>query len=122
MRVTLTTALETRDGSSSKDQRLFNGIAEVAGDQVGVIKRPGSAYLGAVSSGASQMLAELSGSAVAVTNDSVKTVTPFPFVLESTSSLSPITAGLDLTSAVKGQGDNVKSLLIKSSQEAWVLT
>jgi hypothetical protein len=122
MRVPLTTALETRDGSSAKDQRLFNGIAEVAGDQVGVIKRPGNTYLGAVSSGASQMLAELSGSAVAVTNDSVKTVTPFPFVLESTSSLSPITAGLDLTSAVKGQGDNVKSLLIKSSQEAWVLT
>jgi hypothetical protein len=122
MRIPLAVALETRDGSSAKDQRLFNGIGEVSGDQLGVIKRPGSVTTGTISAGASQLLGEFSGRATAATGDSLVQLVVSPFGVYSTDALSPITAGLSLTYANKAQGDNTNAVLIKSSQEAWVLT
>lgn len=121
-RVSLASPLETRAGNNIKDSRAINGILEAAGDQAGVIKRPGSASVGSVTSGTSQLLAEFNNKAVTVIGDSLKVNTVSPFSTDSTTALSPLYGSLDFTSVAKGQAANDKALFLKTSKEAWVLT
>ncbi len=121
-RVSLASPLETRAGNNIKDSRAINGILEAAGDQAGVIKRPGSASVGSVTSGTSQLLAEFNNKAVTVIGDSLKVNTVSPFATDSTTALSPLYGSLDFTSVAKGQAANDKALFLKTSKEAWVLT
>ena len=121
-RVSLASPLETRAGNNIKDSRAINGILEAAGDQAGVIKRPGSASVGSVTSGTSQLLAEFNNKAVTVIGDSLKVNTVSPFGTDSTTALSPLYGSLDFTSVAKGQASNDKALFLKTSKEAWVLT
>lgn len=121
-RMSLASPLETRTGNNLKDPRTVNGILEAAGDQDGVIKRPGSSSIGSVTSGTSQLLAELNSKTVTVINDSLKVNTVSPFGTDSTTALSPLFSGLDFTSVAKGQAANDKALFLKTSKEAWVLT
>ncbi len=121
-RVSLASPLETRAGNNAKDSRTINGILEAAGDQSGVIKRPGSTSVGSVTSGTSQLLAEFNNKAVTVIGDSLKVNTVSPFATDSTTALSPLYGSLDFTSVTKGQAANDKALFLKTSKEAWVLT
>lgn len=121
-RVSLASPLETRAGNNIKDSRAINGILEAAGDQAGVIKRPGSASVGSVTSGTSQLLAEFNNKAVTVIGDSLKVNTVSPFSTDSTTALSPLYGSLGFTSVAKGQAANDKALFLKTSKEAWVLT
>ena len=121
-RVSLASPLETRAGNNIKDSRAINGILEAAGDQAGVIKRPGSASVGSVTSGTSQLLAEFNNKAVTVIGDSLKVNTVSPFATDSTTALSPLYGSLNFTSVAKGQAANDKALFLKTSKEAWVLT
>jgi len=121
-RVSLASPLETRAGNNTKDSRTINGILEAAGDQSGVIKRPGSASVGSVTSGTSQLLAEFNNKAVTVIGDSLKVNTVSPFATDSTTALSPLYGSLGFTSVAKGQAANDKALFLKTSKEAWVLT
>ena len=121
-RVSLASPLETRAGNNIKDSRAINGILEAAGDQAGVIKRPGSASVGSVTSGTSQLLAEFNNKAVTVIGDSLKVNTVSPFSTDSTTALSPLYGSLGFTSVAKGQEANDKALFLKTSKEAWVLT
>ena len=121
-RVSLASPLETRAGNNTKDSRTINGILEAAGEQAGVIKRPGSTSVGSVTSGTSQLLAEFGSKAVTVIGDSLKVNTVSPFGTDSTTALSPLYGSLDFTSVAKGQAANDKALFLKTSKEAWVLT
>lgn len=121
-RVSLAPPLETRAGNNTKDSRAINGILESAGDQAGVIKRPGNSGVGSVTSGTSQLLAEFNSKAVTVIGDSLKTNTVSPFGTDSTTALSPLYGSLGFTSVAKGQVPNDKALFLKTSKEAWVLT
>ena len=121
-RVSLAPPLETRAGNNTKDSRAINGILESAGDQAGVIKRPGNSGVGSVTSGTSQLLAEFNSKAVTVIGDSLKTNTVSPFGTDSTAVLSPLYGSLGFTSVAKGQVSNDKAMFLKTSKEAWVLT
>ena len=121
-RVSLASPLETRAGNNTKDSRTINGILEAAGDQSGVIKRPGSTSVGSVTSGTSQLLAEFNNKAVTVIGDSLKVNTVSPFATDSTTALSPLYGSLGFNSVAKGQAANDKALFLKTSKEAWVLT
>lgn len=121
-RVSLASPLETRAGNNFKDSRTINGILEVAGEQAGVIKRPGNTSVGSVASGTSQLLAELNAKAVTVIDDSLKINTISPFGTDSTTDLSPLYGALNFTSVEKGQSANDKALFMKTPKEAWVLT
>lgn len=121
-RVSLAPPLETRAGNNTKDSRAINGILESAGDQAGVIKRPGNSGVGSVTSGTSQLLAEFNSKAVTVIGDSLKTNTVSPFGTDSTAALSPLYGSLGFTSVAKGQVSNDKAMFLKTSKEAWVLT
>lgn len=114
--------METRAGNNTKDSRTINGILEAAGEQSGVIKRPGSTSVGSVTSGTSQLIAEFNSKAVTVIGDSLKVNTVSPFGTDSTTSLSPLYGPLDFTSVAKGQAANDRALFLKTSKEAWVLT
>lgn len=121
-RVSLASPLETRAGNNTKDSRTINGILEIAGDQAGVIKRPGSASVGLVTSGTSQLLSEFNNKAVTVIGDSLEVNTVSPFATDSTTALSPLYESLGFNSVAKGQAANDKALFLKTSKEAWVLT
>ncbi len=121
-RVSLASPLETRAGNNTKDSRTINGILEAAGDQSGVIKRPGSTSVGSVTFGTSQLLAEFNSKAVTVIGDSLKVNTVSPFATDSTTALSPLYGSLGFNSVAKGQAANDKALFLKTSKEAWVLT
>jgi hypothetical protein len=121
-RVSLAPPLETRAGNNTKDSRAINGILESAGDQAGVIKRPGNSGVGSVTSGTSQLLAEFNSKAVTVIGDSLKTNTVSPFGTDSTAALSPLYGSLGFTRVAKGQVSNDKAMFLKTSKEAWVLT
>ena len=95
---------------------------EAAGDQAGVIKRPGNTSVGSVTSGTSQLLAEFNNKAVTVIGDSLKVNTVSPFATDSTTALSPLYGSLGFNSVAKGQAANDKALFLKTSKEAWVLT
>ena len=86
-RVSLASPLETRAGNNTKDSRAINGILEAAGEQAGVIKRPGSSSVGSVTSGTSQLLSEFNSKTVTVIGDSLKVNTVSPFGTDSTTAL-----------------------------------
>jgi hypothetical protein len=122
VRVPLGTDLQTRNGNLSLDAKVINGLNEQAGESLGAIKRPGNASLGTIVGGTSQMLGSISASALAILNDTLKTVTPVAFSVTATDALSPVYAGLTFSSATKGRGANDNAVLIKTSKEAWVVT
>ena len=125
MRIPAGSSLKSRIADTTIDARTVNGVLEGSKDGFGVLKRGGVDILGSVTSGTSQGLVGGATSALAVTNDSAKELTPYPFNVNTTYSLTPIFAGLDFTASC-GLADFTKPLggplLIKTVKEAWVVT
>jgi len=61
MRIPLAISLESRDGTTTKDARINNGLIEVKGDQSSVRRRPTLTDIGLVKTGTAQLLENWKG-------------------------------------------------------------
>lgn len=121
----LGTDLSTSKDDRASGPRAINGINEPTGEKLGVIKRPGSAGLGNIAAGDSQLMVGIRDAVLTVIDDDLYQSTPSPFAAGSPQALAPIYAGLEFT-ASKGiyslSSTIGGTVMIKTSKEAWVVT
>lgn len=121
MRLPLATSLASRDGSTGKDEGSKNAVVETDGDSSALITRPGVDSLGAIGTGAGQMLAAYKTSLKAIVGDAFKDITvTTSATVNSSAAMNPIFPGLPFDYQVQaGVGGK---MVIKTNKEAWIYT
>ena len=84
VRLKLTAALSSRDGTLAKGARMKNMVAEVKGDIVRAVKRPGAAALLSGSAMAAQGLIALNGDVYSVSGDTLRKIIVSPASFSTT--------------------------------------
>lgn len=121
MRLPLANSLASRDGSTGKDEGSKNAVVETDGDSSALITRPGVDSLGAIGTGAGQMLAAYKTSLKAIVGDAFKDITvTTSATVNSSAAMNPIFPGLPFDYQVQaGAGGK---MVIKTNKEAWIYT
>ncbi len=124
MRIPLAADIESRDGTLAAGARLVNTAVQVEGEsETSAFKRAGVISRGSVTAGAAQCFTGLAGKAVAVVGDHAFTLTAGePITEDADDDMAPIFTGLQVSAREAGQASNARSLMIKTSGEAWILT
>lgn len=121
LRIPLAADLETRDGSTSRDQILKNGVIEIDGESSAAVKRPGASSLGTLGAMIGQGIGAFGNKLKVVAGDSFKEVTTTggSVAVDSSTALSPVFAGQDFSTQVSSMGAN-NAMMIKTGKEAWI--
>ena len=124
MRIPLAADIESRDGLLSAGAMIVNATSQAeSDDRTCVFKRAGGISRGGVTAGAAQCMAGVAGKAVAVAGDHVFTLTVGATITEDADdAMSPGVSGLQVSAREAGQASNQRSLMLKTSREAWILT
>lgn len=119
MRLPLALNLSSRDGTLARDGHLLNAYVE----GTHMVSRPGATDLGSAGSGVAQGMSELRATGAAVIGDSLHlfTVSGDTVSVDSTGSLSPITADLSISMQESAETQTTE-LLLKSNEQGWVYT
>lgn len=119
MRLPLASDIKTRDGALTKDATIKNGYV----DAEFVNSRPGAIDLGAAGSGNTQGMGELRQSGAAIIGDSLRvyTVSGGAVTVNTTASLSPLTAALPVTLQESGETQTAE-LMLKTEEQGWIYT
>lgn len=123
MRIPLAADIDSRDGALTSGALIKNAAVQIDGEESSVFKRGGCVARGSVTAGTAQCMARVAGKAVACVGDHAFTLTVgAPITEDADDALTPGTAGLQITAREAGQASNERSLMLKTSREAWILT
>lgn len=120
-RIPLGVSLESRDGTLTKDARVYNGIVEQRGDQFDLRLRPGIDDLGLVNAGVAQLLYSWNGIQMVtgdvLSNGTISTIVSSP----AQDTLMTTNDNLPMTAQETGNGAATALLMFKNRTQAWTV-